>query len=127
MNQVHKETLTALENTLPNRNDMTTEIFAMEGIPADVMEQHRQRIIRQYYETHSLNGGGQFSSQTGENANKRVKTEDKDALKKRLADFVAKKKGQATEDASSALDSAPTGDVPPNSTNSPVTLVSKDR
>merc|ERR1712230_233615 len=36
MNQVHKETLTSVDNSLPNRQGLEVEIFGMEGIPDDV-------------------------------------------------------------------------------------------
>ncbi|KAG9621158.1 hypothetical protein KCU64_g21372, partial [Aureobasidium melanogenum] len=44
MNQVHKENLTTVENALPNRSAPDIEIFGMEGIPDDVMQQHNQRV-----------------------------------------------------------------------------------
>lgn len=43
MNQVHKETLTTVENSLPNRAGLEVEIFGMEGIPEDVVQAHNQR------------------------------------------------------------------------------------
>src|SRR5271168_783798 len=50
MNQVHKETLTSVENALGNRSSLDVEIFGMEGIPEDVLQAHNQRIITQYYQ-----------------------------------------------------------------------------
>jgi hypothetical protein len=45
MNQVHKETLSSVENSLPNRQGLEVEIFGMEGIPEEVTRAHNQRII----------------------------------------------------------------------------------
>ena len=45
MNQVHKETLTAIENALPNRVGLDVEIFGMEGIPEEIVQQHNQREV----------------------------------------------------------------------------------
>lgn len=50
MNQVHKETLSHVENALPNRKGLEIEIFGMEGVPEDVLEQHRQRMLQDFYE-----------------------------------------------------------------------------
>lgn len=43
MNQVHKETLTSVDNSLPNRQGLEVEIFGMEGIPEEVVQAHNQR------------------------------------------------------------------------------------
>lgn len=89
LSQVHKETLEHVEDALPNRNNTQLEIFAMEGVPQDVMDQHRQRVIREYSERH---GNRQSSSnQAAENANKKPKLESKEEMKARLAAFKAKK------------------------------------
>ena len=61
----------------------------MEGIPQDVMDQHRQRVIREFHESA---GNRQASmNQAAENANKKPKIESKEDLKARLAAFKAKK------------------------------------
>jgi len=46
MNQVHKETLTSVDNSLPNRQGLEVEIFGMEGIPEEVAQAHNQRTWR---------------------------------------------------------------------------------
>lgn len=46
---MHKETLTQVENALPNRQGLDVEIFGMEGVPGDVLEQHRARVLQNYY------------------------------------------------------------------------------
>ena len=48
MTQVHKETLTTIENALPNRSNLDVEIFGMEGIPEDIVTSHNQRVLSQF-------------------------------------------------------------------------------
>ena len=49
MNQVHKETLQSVENALANRASLDIEIFGMEGIPEDIVQTHKQRVLQQFY------------------------------------------------------------------------------
>ncbi|KAI9710884.1 MAG: inosine-5'-monophosphate dehydrogenase [Chrysothrix sp. TS-e1954] len=102
MNQVHKEALTAVENCLPNRNELDREIFAMEGIPDDVKQQHDQRVLTGYYEAqaeHQKVTGNPTSGIAGATAPKKPKVEETSDLKKRLAEFKAKKAQQAQSSA----------------------------
>lgn len=93
MNQVHKENLTQVENALPNRQGLEVEIFGMEGIPQDMLDQHRNRILQNFQQAQKdrqiatgnpLPGQGQM--------HKKIKTESPDELKQRLADFRQRKK-----------------------------------
>ena len=94
MTQVHKETLTIIENALPNRSNLDVEIFGMEGIPDDVVSSHNQRVLSQFAQaeaerraaTGNPGPGGAASS-----AAKKPKIEDPADLKKRLAEHKAKK------------------------------------
>jgi hypothetical protein len=99
MNQVHKETLTLVENSLPNRQGLEVEIFGMEGIPEDVAQAHNQRIITGFYQAEAERraatgnpapGGAQGGGQT-----KKPKFESPADLKKRLAEHKARKAEQA--------------------------------
>lgn len=97
MNQVHKETLNTVDNALPNRANLDFEIFGMEGIPEDIAQQHNQRVLQAYYEAEAerraATGNPPKGSGEGNGANgqKRIKTENIDDLKKRLAEFKARK------------------------------------
>lgn len=42
--QVHKETISTIPNALPHRSNFEIEIFGMEGIPPEDMEE-RMRMI----------------------------------------------------------------------------------
>lgn len=105
MNQVHKETLTNVENALPNRQGLEVEIFGMEGIPEDVVQAHNQRIIAGFYQAEAErraasgnNGpGGGAAGQT-----KKPKFESPGDLKKRLAEHKARKAEQAANNSSGA-------------------------
>lgn len=85
MSQVHKEPLTQIENAMPGRGAGDIEIFGMEGIPADILEEFRQRVIGKYYQEH-----GQPVQQV-QGPGKKIKKETPEELKARLAEFRAKK------------------------------------
>ncbi|KAL1956715.1 hypothetical protein VTO42DRAFT_6865 [Malbranchea cinnamomea] len=96
MSQVHKETLTAVDNALPNRSSLDVEIFGMEGVPEDILQAHNQRIISQYQQAEAErraatgnpppNSGGT----SGVPKHKKPKLESPAELKKRLAEHRAK-------------------------------------
>lgn len=93
MNQVHKETLTTVENALGNRAGLDVEIFGMEGIPADVVQAHNQRIITGFYQAEAerrAQTGNNPSGGQGQGVTKRPKFESPAELKKRLAEHKAK-------------------------------------
>ncbi|KAG9242470.1 hypothetical protein BJ878DRAFT_425825 [Calycina marina] len=95
MNQVHKETLTTVENSLPNRAGLEVEIFGMEGIPEDVVQAHNQRIISGFYQAEAERKA-QTGNPTpgGNNAGgqaKKPKSESVAEMKKRLAEHKARK------------------------------------
>ncbi|KAG5913743.1 hypothetical protein E4U42_000895 [Claviceps africana] len=93
LNQVHKETLSQVDNALPNRQGLEVEIFGMEGIPQEALDQHRNRIIQNFYqaqEDRRIATGNPVSGQPMQR--KKVKIETEEELLKRLAEFRAKKK-----------------------------------
>jgi hypothetical protein len=104
MNQVHKETLTSVENALGSRSSLDVEIFGMEGIPDDVLQAHNQRIITQFYqaeaERRAATGNPGPGAATGGQA-KKPKFESPAELKKRLAEHKAKLAEQAAAGGSS--------------------------
>ncbi|KAM7194363.1 hypothetical protein V8F33_007251 [Rhypophila sp. PSN 637] len=95
MNQVHKENLTSVENALPNRQGLDIEIFGMEGVPEDILQQHNQRIIQKYYQDqadrHAATGNPPPGQSGNQGPTKKVKIETPEELKKRLAEFRARK------------------------------------
>lgn len=108
MNQVHKETLHQVENALPNRQGLDVEIFGMEGIPGDILEQHRNRIIQTFYqaqENRRIATGNPLPGQGTHPPRKKIKYETKEELLSRLAEWRAKKKA-AQEAAASGAESA---------------------
>ncbi|KAG6052727.1 hypothetical protein E4U17_005485 [Claviceps sp. LM77 group G4] len=93
LNQVHKETLNQVDNALPNRQSLDVEIFGMEGIPHEALEQHRSRIIQHFYqaqEDRRIATGNPVSGQPTQR--KKIKIETEEELLKRLAEFRANKK-----------------------------------
>ncbi|KAH7156761.1 hypothetical protein EDB81DRAFT_399068 [Dactylonectria macrodidyma] len=95
LNQVHKENLSQVENALPNRQGLEVEIFGMEGIPAEILDQHRNRIIQNFYqaqEDRRVATGNPLPGQAMNNTRKKVKIESADDLKKRLEEFRVQRK-----------------------------------
>lgn len=95
LSQVHKETLTSVDNALPNRAGLDIEIFGMEGIPEDIMQTHRQRVLTQFHQAEAdrrvatgnpPSGAGGQPGQT-----KKPKLESISEMKKRLAEHKAAK------------------------------------
>lgn len=93
MSQVHKETLTAVDNALPNRAGLDIEIFGMEGIPEEIVQQHHQRVLQNFHQQQSDRQAASSGAAggAGANANKKPKIEDKMSLKERLAMHKAAK------------------------------------
>lgn len=44
--QVHKEQVSAIPNSLPNRGDPEIEIYGMEGIPEKDVKERRQKLAQ---------------------------------------------------------------------------------
>lgn len=103
MNQVHKETLTSVDNSLPNRQGPEIEVFGTEGIPDDIRQAHDQRIIAAYYQAeaeHRAATGNPAPGASQGGQAKKPKFESPADLKKRLAEHKAKKAEQATNGSS---------------------------
>jgi hypothetical protein len=49
MNQVHKENLTHVENANPGRQGLEIEIFGMEGVPAEIIDQHNHQVTQAHF------------------------------------------------------------------------------
>ncbi|KAL0935716.1 uncharacterized protein CTRU02_210307 [Colletotrichum truncatum] len=122
LNQVHKETLTQVENALPNRQGLDVEIFGMEGIPQDILDQHRNRIIQNFYqaqEDRRIATGNPLPGQSKQ-PRKKLKVETPEELKARLAEHRAKlSSGQATGTSGSPANGAPASASPGAFNNSP--------
>ncbi|KAI4148361.1 MAG: hypothetical protein LQ340_005118 [Diploschistes diacapsis] len=98
MTQVHKESLGAIENALPNRAGLEVEIFGMEGIPDDVTQSHNQRVIAQFSQAEAdrrAATGNTAPGSSSANPAKKAKLESPSDLKKRLAEHKAKKAEEA--------------------------------
>lgn len=94
MNQVHKESLSNVENALPNRQGLDVEIFGMEGIPEEVVQQHNQRIIQNFYQAQAdrqTATGNPPSGAGSGHSRKKIKFESPQELKVRLREYVARR------------------------------------
>lgn len=114
MTQVHKETLTTIDNALPNRAGLDVEIFGMEGIPEDVVTTHNQRVLTQFAQAEAERRaatGNPGPGGVGGNGVKKPKFESPTELKKRLAEHKAKKAAEHNTGFGSG-DDTPNGTVP---------------
>ncbi|PFH62171.1 hypothetical protein XA68_14840 [Ophiocordyceps unilateralis] len=97
MNQVHKEQLHQVENSLPNRQGLDVEIFGMEGIPQEILDQHRNRIIQNFYqaqEDRRIATGNPLPGQGGQHKRKKIKMETEEELKLRVKEWRLKRKAE---------------------------------
>jgi hypothetical protein len=110
LTQVHKETLDVVDNALPNRQDKEIEIFGMEGIPSDVLEQHRNRIIQNFYQAQEDRRAA-TGNQGPKDSRKKIKIETPDEILKRLAEFRVQKAAGITP--GGAKEGPPASNGPP--------------
>ncbi|KAI0441980.1 hypothetical protein F4803DRAFT_551540 [Xylaria telfairii] len=112
MNQVHKESLSSVENALPNRQGLDVEIFGMEGIPEDIVQQHNQRIIQNFYQAQAERFAATGNPPPGQNDKrpaKKVKAETADEIKQRLAEHRARVAAQKGTNAGNTTHTPPIG------------------
>jgi len=94
MTQVHKENLTHVENANPGRQGLEIEIFGMEGVPAEIIDQHNQQVTQAHFaeeaERARLTGNpvrGQYTNGTAP-PNKRAKvTETLEEIEERAEQY----------------------------------------
>lgn len=95
MNQVHKENLTFVENAIAGRQGLDIEIFGMEGVPDEVLEQHNQKVTQDHFaeeqERARLTGNpvrGLYVNGAAQPKKKYKVTEDEEELENRAAQFA---------------------------------------
>ncbi|EXJ68675.1 uncharacterized protein A1O5_08469 [Cladophialophora psammophila CBS 110553] len=110
MSQVHKENLTAVDNALPNRAGLDIEIFGMEGIPEDIVQQHNQRVLTNFHQAQAerqASTGNLAQGVQHPNAPKKPKIESVSDIKKRLAEHKAAKLAAEQADGGSSGGATP--------------------
>jgi len=113
MSQVHKETLTQIENALPTRSGIDQEVFGMEGIPEDVTEMHNERVKQEFFAQQGYHSASTGNPLPGDdNAQREAKKpkvkETPEELKKRLAEHRA---ARAAQKAAAAAGGSPASAV----------------
>ncbi|CEJ94303.1 Putative RING-6 like protein [[Torrubiella] hemipterigena] len=114
LNQVHKETLTQVENALPNRQGLEVEIFGMEGVPADALEQHRARLLQNYYaaqERRRVETGNPIGGQGGVRKRKEIVIESEDELLRRFEQWRDLKRRGELPPPTEVVQDAPGDDI----------------
>lgn len=111
MNQVHKETLDRVENAIDGRDGLDIEIFGMEGVPEDLLNQHRTKIITDFYSAQEERRAATGNPPAGtQGPAKKLKMETPEELKKRLAEHKARRAMQkANADVASPTQTASPG------------------
>jgi len=100
MQQVHKETLTEVDNAIEGRRDPFPEVFAMSGIPQELLDAHKQRIMNAFFAMeaeHRARTGNPpaGTGSTGQPSSKRIKVEEsEEQIKARLAEHRARRKAE---------------------------------
>lgn len=98
LHQVHKATLEAVDNAIEGRQGVEPEVFGMMGIPDELVNAHRQRILNEYYkqdaERRALTGNPPPGQKNGEPNAKKRKMETPEELKARLAEHRAKRQAE---------------------------------
>jgi hypothetical protein len=95
MNQVHKENLSQVENAIPGRQGLDIEIFGMEGVPQEIIDQHNQAVTHKHFEEEQerarISGNpvrGLYSKPTQAQQEKRVKVKESiEDIKARAAKY----------------------------------------
>lgn len=129
MTQVHKETLTTIDNALPNRSGLDIEIFGMEGIPDDIVASHNQRVLTSFAQAEAERRaatGNPAPGSGGGSAAKKPKFESPSDLKKRLAEHKAKMAADPSaehESGENTPNAAMNGHQSPGLGQSPMTMV----
>jgi len=123
MNQVHKETLNQVENALPNRQGLDVEIFGMEGVPEDIIQQHTQHILQNFYTAQAERQavtGNPPAGRSGDGPRKppvKDLNETPESIKARLKIHMAKnaeRRAKAAAAAAAAAANPPSAGVPPS-------------
>lgn len=95
LQQVHKETLTKVDNAIEGREGVEPEIFGMMGIPDELVKAHEQRTRNEFYrveaERRALTGNPPPGRANGEPNSKKRKIETPEELKARLAEHRARR------------------------------------
>ena len=97
MSQVHKETLTEIENTRDDRKDPSVEIFGMVGFPQELLDKHNRIVTDQFYKLmsdHRAVTGNPPPGTKDHGAKKQKLEETSEERKQRLAEFKAKKRAE---------------------------------
>jgi phage shock protein A len=97
LQQVHKATLTVIDNAMEGRQNVEPEIFGMMGIPEELVEAHRQRVTTAFFEEEAnrrAQTGNPPPGQGQPNAKRPRVDESLSELKARAAEYRAKRQAE---------------------------------
>lgn len=117
MQQVHKETLTCVENAIEGRQGVEPEVFGMMGVPEDLVNAHRQRILNEFFkreaDRRAATGNPPPGQRSGEPSAKKRKMETPEEIKARAAEHRAKRQAERQAEKEGKV-------VPKSTSNTPV-------
>ncbi len=112
MTQVHKESISSIDNALPNRSGIDLEIFGMEGIPDDIRQAHQQRVLQHFAQTEAdRRGNSGAGGGAGANGAKKTKFESPAEIKMRLAEHKARVAAEQAAGGSGLGEASPMEDL----------------
>jgi hypothetical protein len=118
LQQVHKETLTYVENAIEGREGVDPEIFGMCGVPEELVNAHKQRIMNEYFKMEAKRrartGNPPPGAETGEPKAKKAKHETPEETKARAEAHKVKRcaEREVNLNAANAPVAAPAAPVP---------------
>ncbi|KAF2278920.1 uncharacterized protein EI97DRAFT_431159 [Westerdykella ornata] len=90
MNQVHKESLTQVENAIPGRQGLDIEIFGMEGVPQEIIDQHNHQVTLRHFEEEAERARISGNPIRGLHANGTAHPEKRPKVKESIEDIAAR-------------------------------------
>ncbi|KAK9380164.1 uncharacterized protein V2V93DRAFT_371805 [Kockiozyma suomiensis] len=105
--QMHKELLTQVYNSIKGREDTSIEIFGLEGIPPEAVKEHEAQLREKYNIPDSVNANSKaaylsFASRNHDSSSPpptkvRITTVDREEIQARLKAYVEAKKAAKEE------------------------------
>ncbi|KAF1931105.1 uncharacterized protein M421DRAFT_417749 [Didymella exigua CBS 183.55] len=116
MNQVHKENLTHVENAIGGRQGLDIEIFGMEGVPAEVLDQHNQHVTQKHFAEEAERARVTGNPVRGQYANGQAPPHKRKKVNETLEDIEERANKFRHDRQNGILPAPPVDAAPPNPT-----------
>jgi len=118
MNQVHKENLTHVENAIGGRQGLDIEIFGMEGVPAEIVDQHNQQVTQKHFAEEAERARLTGNPVRGQYANGQAPPNKRKKVNETLED-IEQRANKFRHDRQNGILPAPVEPAPPNPVRRP--------